>query len=115
MFEFAFVGVANAAGLAATIDAPAQTGTSPNGAGQFSTVASAVTAIGGVGALTYDWELVSGSGQIVPSSDTSATVTWMTAAADILLEAVYRCKVMDASGAFVYSGDVALTIVVGTP
>jgi|GEM_PF-6512454 len=69
-----------------------------------------VTASGGVGSYTYQWEYVSGGTGISPVSPTSSSTSWKDPnIADVGAETAYwRCKVTDSQGNIGYSNPVGI-------
>ena len=67
-----------------------------------------VTASGGAGGYTYAWEYVSGDTGITVTAATSSSTTWSraTVSLGVTYEAYWRCRVRDAAGATVYTGNV---------
>ena len=112
-------GTSAPATVSVTVQAPVSvsvsvSSTSYNSTRQFkgtikSTSAVTATASGGVGALTYSWEYVSGDTGITTMSPTSATTRWNDGT--FSLSAIYRCKVTDSQGHVGYSPNVTVTFV----
>lgn len=69
-----------------------------------------VTATGGAGGYTYAWEYVSGDTGITVTAPTSNSTSWTraTVSLGVTYTAYWRCRVRDAAGTIVYTGNVTV-------
>jgi YD repeat-containing protein len=73
-----------------------------------------VTASGGSGGYTYQWQQVSGpDSSATPTSPTGSSTRWTRTLpnADVQYDYVWRCKVTDSSGGVIYTSNVQVTFI----
>lgn len=88
------------------------TGPPANAPGTINTTFTTATPYNGTGPYTYQWEFVSGTVVTLVTSATSASTTFLynkPSSGAVVITSVYRCKVTDATAAFVYTNGVNIT------
>jgi hypothetical protein len=100
--------------LTLTLDLAVVSGTNSGASASGTVISDTVTGTvtGGVAAFTYLWEYVSGAASIDVDSPTANSSTFSGTVSDSQspVEAVYRLRVTDSTGAIAYSGNVTVQL-----